>query len=195
MVIETQELAQARNIDRTYRELVTPQDLRDGRSWYRKARRTAREIAADAGVSERVAAGVIAALSPRNAWPVNVASARTLLGVGTGKLAGTYANRRKAERIAAGDFSALQGPKVSRFFRNITGDRQAVTVDTWAMRIALDDATYQTAPRESQVQVTERAYQMAAGWHGLDPRDLQAATWIAYRRAHARADFGADFPA
>jgi hypothetical protein len=99
---------------------------------------------------------------------------------------------RKAQRVAGGELSAITGPKVSRFYRNMLGDGDAVTVDVWACRIAYDDPRRDIAPNEAQVAVLERAYRLAASWCGLRPRELQASTWIAYRRAHG-ADWGADF--
>lgn len=62
-----------------WRKTASADDISAGRDWYPFARRVARDLARAHGVSGDVAAGVIAALSPRCSWPENLAAADTVL--------------------------------------------------------------------------------------------------------------------
>jgi hypothetical protein len=177
-----------------------------GADWYPAAERIARAIAAEGppGIGPARAAAVIAALSPRTRWADNLAYARAALraaqrayGSFLGDLAleglvwtetepyGLTDGRRKAIRILAGErpLDVLGGPKTRAFFRNITGDTRAVTVDVWAARAACG-RWQPTPPNGRRYERIARAYQAAADRLGLEPRTLQAAVWIHVRGSH-----------
>jgi hypothetical protein len=136
--------ARAARIVASYRD-STPAERRLGRQWYPNALDAARAIDPDA--PER-AAGVIAALSPRERWSVNVRNAAQLIGW-IDSDAGleerprlTFeTQQRKAERIGYYEdaLDVLRGPKERAFYKAIVGDPDAVVVDTWAYRIAEGD--------------------------------------------------------
>lgn len=157
-----------------------PQLRAEGLAWYATAHAAAVDLAVRYGTTDRVAAGVIAALSPRLQWSVNLqAAARALAGEDPGTL------RRSAEqasRIIAGEdpLSVLQGPKVRAFYRAIMGDPDAVTLDVWAMRAALG-AEPPAKPSPALRARMERAYRRAAAAVGVPPRDFQAAVWAIAR--------------
>src|SRR5690349_21017448 len=125
------EAAQTRRILAHYR--AADESVRMlGDAWYDQAQQTAEEICPE---DPTMAAGVIAALSPRCQWITNVAWARAVIHAAQNGLpcpaVHTTAMRKQAWRIANGEapLSVLNGPKVRRFFGNINGDRSAVTVD------------------------------------------------------------------
>lgn len=165
---------EARTLVKTWRSI--PKDQRtealNGR-WYRESRRVARALARKHGVSLATAAGVIAALSPRQQWSANVAGADDLLGGGTG--CGFAKNRDKAERIANGErpLDVLSGPKVRAFYRAIMGDQDAAVVDVWMWRamgqnplaptVKYDDAAASLVEAARKVEVAVTAFQ-AAVW-------------------------------
>jgi hypothetical protein len=176
-----------------------------GAAWYDGARLEAERIAAlaPAGVGPVRAAGVIAALSPRTRWAENLQAAEESAGAAArvagaeralwGPLAiegavfgatGWYGlddPRRKAAAILEGraPLDVLGGPKVRAFFRNICGDRRAVTIDVWAARAAAGRWHNSISPY--LYRRLERAYVDAADRRGVDPRALQAAVWIDIR--------------
>jgi hypothetical protein len=76
----------------------------------------------------------------------------------------------------------LNGPKISRFFRNIVGDSNAVTVDVWAQRVATGKAS-NIPPAGLTYTNIELAYQAAALVIGVPARDVQAAVWVWVRGA------------
>lgn len=157
-------------------------DQAAGLAWYDRAHEAAKAILPD---DPSRAAGVIAALSPRAHWRVNLTWAATLVEAAERGDDGpppvhTRQMRAQAWRIALGEapLDVLNGPKVRAFFSNITGDLDQVTVDVWAARAAGHDGPYLTARTYALVA---QAYREAAAILELPPRDMQAAIWIHVR--------------
>lgn len=150
-----------------------------GSGWYRRSRVVARSLARAHGTSLSVAAGVLAAVSPRIRWSSNIAVADALLG---GKpVAGVFgSNLRKAERIIDGEkpLNVLGGDKVRAFYRAIMGDPDAVVLDVWMMRAAGWTKASLT-PRE--YAALSEALTAAAARVGVDPADFQAVVWTHVR--------------
>jgi hypothetical protein len=111
----------------------------------------------------------------------------------------TRTMRAQAWRIAQGErpLDVLNGPKVRAFYANITGNLSAVTVDTWAARVAEGDwrpnpmahlrahAPYAAtdAPQGRRYALIADAYREAAALLGHAPRDVQAAVWVHVRQS------------
>ncbi len=120
----------------TYRR-ATPDQVARGHAWYSAAHDFALEL--DPSNLER-AAGVIAALSPRLSWELNMRQAKRayLLGEATGGLGNSC---RSATRILNGEHwtEVLRGPKVRAFAASIIDphDSGAVVIDRHALSIAL----------------------------------------------------------
>ena len=178
--------AMVRRITRAYRA-SRPAHRAAGLGWYAEAWRVAGQIWPE---RPDLAAGVIAALSPRCQWSTNVVWARALIAAArSGQQCPpvhTTAMRAQAWRIANGEapLSVLQGPKVRAFWANITGDTDAVTVDVWAVRAAMGPTA---APygriTPAQYRLTADAYRRAAAILGITPRECQAAVWVHVRGA------------
>lgn len=175
---------------RLYRS-ATPATIAAGESWYRAA-----QDAAAAIFPERpdIAAGVIAALSPRCQWTTNVRWARAVVHAALSgqecPRVSTMDNRRAAWRIANGadPLNVLNGPKVSRFYRNIMADMSCATVDVWMMRALLTDSEIprnakgeMQAPGRRMYRALESALQRAAQIAGTSAAMLQAVLWILAR--------------
>lgn len=165
-----------------------PETLAAGRAWYPQARRYARELAATYGTTEHRAAGVLAALSPRCVWAHNRTQAAAVLerwstGAETPPAVGLGLGRARAWSIAHGSrpLDVLGGPKVRAFYRNLTGDLNAVTVDVWAMRVL--GIGHNPTPREYPAAVD--AYRAAARIIGEEPATVQAVAWCVVRGAAA----------
>lgn len=167
-----------------------PDAVADGLAWYRTARSTARALAREHGTTLATAAGVVAALSPRNRWSVNVSQAARVLEAaaapaGRCPRVSTTLNRERAWRIARGErpLDVLGGPKVRSFYRNIVGDRSAVTVDVWAARVV--GVTEAELGRIGGYELVADAYRAAGVELGWAPCDVQAVAWVAVRGAAA----------
>lgn len=150
---------------------ATPADLASGLAWYDRAAQAAEYIWPQ---DPNRAAGVIAALSPRCQWATNVMWAAQVIDAAQSGAAcprvHTLTQRRIAWAIATGGdpLTLLTGPKVSRFYRNITGDHSVVTVDVWAARVA-EGRNVKGSPRGARYDAIERAYQNAARARRDDP--------------------------
>ncbi len=171
-------------------ELATPSDVEAGATWYADAHDVVDAIvAARPDLSREHAAAVIAHLSPRTPWGRNVAGAMAL--VTTGSAPGCLgANVRRASNAleSSNPLGTLKGPKIRRFALNILGDREAVTVDVWAARVALGERFDDPELLLSRVGVfdaVEHAYRLAARRVGVDPTTMQATTWIVARNGRA----------
>lgn len=171
-----------RRILRTF-DRATKSDVERGARWYDDAAQLVASLSTRE-VSLEQAASVLSALSPRTSWERNVAGATALLKSGPQAaldLGCTRANVEKARR-AKRDGLAVFGPtspKTGRFARNFLGDREAVTVDVWAMRVVDLDEGLLT--RKGAYDAIEHAYRLAARRRGVEPATMQATTWILAR--------------
>ncbi len=167
---------------------ATPADLEAGARWYDDAGVVARDVALSGGVSAEHAAAVVAHLSPRTPWARNVAGAAALVtsGQAPGCLSANVGRARRALSSAA-PLDTLQGPKTRAFAANILGDRDAVTVDVWAARVALGDRPDldQVLRRAGMYDALAHCYRLAARRVGVDPVTMQATTWVVARNGRA----------
>jgi hypothetical protein len=169
-------------------QAATAADLAAGRAWYRRARAAVGRIADASGIPPPLVAGVVAALSPRCKWRINVVwAARLCFARAAGcpcPPVGIGHCRAKAWAIAGGADPAdvLRGPKVTRFWACLTGGPGCgVAVDVWAARAACGRAFNGRAPADRHYLDIERAYQLAAAVAGMSARDFQAAIWVHIR--------------
>lgn len=162
---------------------------RAGRHWYDSAEAEARAIAAElpSGLGKVAAAGILAALSPRAQWSVNVRwawvvairrsyHAFTL----TPPAVGLPLGRKAAWGIAWGEppSAHLRGPKVRAFWRAIAGDRDAAVIDIWMLR-AMGIETPTVSP--AQYERCAEALREAARRVRVPTRDFQATIWMQIR--------------
>ena len=174
------------NIIRVYLA-ATAQHVAEGLTWYRDAHKLACELDPD---NPSRAAGVIAALSPRESWTRNVYLATLLYERGGDLQDGTLSsNLDKARRIYAGEdpLDVLGGAKVRAFFTLINNpdDAETVCVDRHAFDVAVgrktDDKARQVLGRKGMYERFARAYRRAAEVLGVTPAQVQAVTWVAWR--------------
>lgn len=177
----------ANRIRATYQR-ATPADAEAGARWYSEGESLINELAVEHRLTREAVAAVVAHLSPRTTWGRNVEGARKLLA--TGEAPGclrSNVDRALTALDAADPLATLNGPKTYRFALNLLGDREAVTVDVWAVRVALGD-------REDAERVLgwvgiydaiEHAYRVAAQYVGVDPTTMQATTWVVARNGRA----------
>lgn len=168
---------------------ATTADRYEGLLWYARARTLAGKL--DHG-RYRIGAGVLSALSPNQSWEINIRLARNAF---MGELQGTYgANLDKARRILAGEtpLSVLGGNKTKDFYRCIVsaGRTNAVCIDRHAIAICLGrEATHteqriesETGKRRIAYVGYADAYRSLAPTLSLWPSQLQAITWVTWRR-------------
>lgn len=180
---------------------ATDDDKENGIAWYREALAAGKAIAEKHDVSIRVVVGVIAALSPNNKWHRNVQDADRLIGA---YLAGeecfsvpccTYNKmQEKAWRILQEMpqddqlvMHILNGQKIVSFFSNIMG-YDTCTIDGHALNIARGERVALTDSRtnigKKLYAELQDAYNVAAHSVGLKAYEMQAITWVVWRRMH-----------
>ncbi len=199
---------------------ATPANIADGAKWYGSdSMALVRDLSVLGGISPEAAASVLAQTSPRTTWSRNVAVATAIVqSWGMSVSAGLSAEDRDAAVMAAGracggmsanitralialsaahegecPISTINGPKTNAFARNLLGDRNAVTVDVWAVRIALnptwargeDDMSELILNRAGMYQAVAQAYRIAANRRNVDATDMQATTWIVVRNGRS----------
>lgn len=165
-----------------------------GRGWYADARHFAETRALAHGITVGQLADLISVLSPQKAWTQNLDEVDRFLSAWSAgedldsvRAFCTRLQRTKIRSIlTTGD--GLRGPKVTAFRTNIIDPfSNAVTVDSWAVRIALADPSHNgSISSEALYRAYAGAYRLAAETLGLLPADLQAITWVSYRRLHGR---------
>jgi len=154
--------------------------------WYLGAMEELRSVFGD---DAELVAGLIAATSPGQRVATNINLAMTAYAqYKTGQpivLRANYASSLlpNVHRILRGE--PLSGEKVTNFRLNILGDTQAVTNDTWMMRV-LGLSTKAIAGKENAPTTTE--YRLMTEWVtqlakdvGVTPRDMQGALWVAIK--------------
>lgn len=170
--------------------LASADDLREGLSWYF----TAHDLAAILSPADRaMGAGVIAALSPMMGWETNMRQANLAFERGTADGLGLTRNTAKANRILAGEnpLDVLGGDKVRAFYSTILDPRgyDVPVIDRHAFDIAAgrvtDEAARSTLSRKGQYARFGAVYVDAARAVGVSASQMQAITWVAWRRLKA----------
>lgn len=179
-------------VDMTYVENIiavyaraTPDEIDNGAAWYEMAHDIALDIS---GGNAYQGAGVISAFSPRQQWHINIRNARNAFatGIATGH---TKAMCSLAQRILDGEYAmdVLKGDKQRAFCDAIaTGGKSTIaTIDRHAHDIAVGHCDFTDGTRKiGKVLYREMsaAYAEAADSLAISTNQLQAITWVTWRR-------------
>lgn len=157
--------------------------------WYASQRYVLLGIANEYGVSLDTVAYVTATLSPALSWEKNLESTKAFFDEWFGRCNN---NRQTAygsnvKKCSEYMFGLRQGTptgrKVSCFYRNLMGDKQALTLDRHAIRAArMGIRNFERESGEQKIcqqefAVVENAYRKAAKLMGVSPAYLQALVW------------------
>ena len=193
-----------RNILAVY-SLASRGEIVEGREWYDRAFKVAESIGETHGIDTRKSAAVIAALSPSNRWSRNMVDAENLVrafSIGGRDEAenvkcATYGKMKdKAIRILEGNISdietTLKGQKITAFYRCIMGSQDTVCVDGHAYciwfgdRMVLSDVP--NIGKKMYAEITsdyvEAARILTESGNPITCYEVQAVTWVAWRRLH-----------
>ena len=182
--------------------LATTQEKIDGAKWYSSANEIAMNLAVEYGLTLQTTAGVIAALSPRNKWSRNVIDAENLIETFARdpesavniKVCTFNKNKEKALNILKADQDfytenvrdILKGPKLIEFFNCILGVED-VCIDGHAYcifngsRTSLKDVPSIGVKLRKEIKSD---FKKAAAKFKITPAEMQAITWVAWRRIH-----------
>lgn len=168
-------------------DAATDEQMRYGLEWYSTAHTFCVGLSERYGITLEAAAGIVAALSPRVEWGLNLRMADEL--VRTGDTGGIRGNVRKAQRILAGEHpsAVLGGPKVRAFYDNVVRPTtsQEVTIDRHAIDAILgevgDDRSRRVLERAGAYEQAADIYRRAAALRNVPAHVMQAVCWVAWR--------------
>ena len=189
-----------RNIIATYK-LATPSEIKEGIALYLNATTDCKNIAIKYDLPIHIVIGVTSALSPNNKWSRNIVNANDLCkafidgnDMDSIKVSTYHRMKQKAWHILKTmptydeTITILNGKKIVSFFRNISGDETDITIDGHARNIYYNDRQGLTTPntniRKLEYLDIQKAYLRASKKLGIKAYELQAITWVAWRRKH-----------
>lgn len=138
--------------------------------------------------------GVIAALSPLKSWEENKKITISFLDKGISNHTKVMTNKAKAIMQSDGDISTisdiLRGSKITSFFLNILDPvyNTGVTIDRHAVSLAVGRELQGDALQMSikQYNFFVNAYRIASVKLGVKPLQVQAVTWVEWRKHKKR---------
>ena len=189
-----------KNIIAIYK-LAKPSEIKHGLTWYVNANSDCKEIAEKLELPLHIVIGVVSALSPNNKWERNVINAEDLCtafingqDMDSIKVSTYHKMKEKAWSILETmpnyeeTIEILNGKKIVSFFRNISGDETDITIDGHARNIYYNDKQGLTTPntniKKNEYKDIQKAYARASKKLGIKAYELQAITWVAWRRIH-----------
>ena len=189
-----------KNIIAIYK-LAKPSEIKHGLTWYVNANSDCKEIAEKLELPLHIVIGVVSALSPNNKWERNIINAEDLCtafingqDMDSIKVSTYHKMKEKAwsilETMPTYDetIEILNGKKIVSFFRNISGDETDITIDGHARNIYYNDKQGLTTPntniKKNEYKDIQKAYLRAFKKLGVKAYELQAITWVAWRRIH-----------
>lgn len=166
---------------------------RANRVWYEAAHTFCVGLSRRYNVSIQTAAAVVAVLSPRLEWGLNMRYAELYLE--TGDAPTFFSTKAKLARIMAGETldQVQKGRKVAAFYDNIVNPTTSrkVTIDRHAYDIAEGlsgtNQDRKALDRKGVYDEIEAAYVEAAAKVGILPHELQAVVWVAHKRSKVYA--------
>ena len=189
-----------KNIIAIYK-LAKPSEIKHGMTWYLNANLYCKKISDELDIPLHIVVGVMSALSPNNKYERNIIDAHYLCktfldgnDMDSIKVS-TYHNMKKKawhilEQMPTYEETIiiLNGRKIISFFKNIMGDETEITIDGHARNIYYNDRQGLTTPntniKKLEYQDIQKAYQRASKKIGIKAYELQAITWVTWRRIH-----------
>lgn len=189
-----------KNIIAIYK-LANASEIKHGLTWYVNANTDCMRIANTLELPLHIVIGVVSALSPNNKWERNIVNAEDLCNafingqdMDSIKVSTYHKMKQKAwhilETMPSYDetITILNGKKIVSFYRNISGDETDITIDGHARNIYYNDRQGLTTPntniRKLEYLDIQKAYLRASKKLGIKAYELQAITWVAWRRIH-----------
>jgi len=185
---------------KTIYELATPEERKHGFTWYKIANIECLKIADKFEMPLYIVVGVVAALSPNNKWDRNITNGHDLIEafingdhMESVKVSTYHKMKEKAWCILESmpDYEEikrqLNGQKIVCFFENIMGE-DTCTIDGHARNIYYGERIGLTNDKtnigKKEYQFLQSEYKKLANQYGIKAYEMQAITWVAWRRLH-----------
>jgi hypothetical protein len=174
-----------------YMDVATVLETKQGMSWYHDARMLCVELSSVYPVTLSQVSQCISVLSPQKKWETNKLEVVALFNQvfnGVKPTFGFFATHKQVQEckdIIKGKFAIpYKRTKTYSFADNIASqDSDEVTIDRHALRVAYDSQDA-SIDKVSPVQYREAraAYKIVADSIGLKAFEVQAITWVVYKR-------------
>lgn len=174
-------------------DLANDNERIDGRSWYSRASAFIQTLADNHNRTVADTAAIFAVLSPSTTLEQNIIDTVNVMGKNDDVPVGTYGPQH-LKALGVRDLGitpaeVLGENKTAAFWANLVNPNTAgrVTVDRHAARVAAGwtmnaEESYYYVNTPAKYSIMERAYQIAAERLDLLPHQLQAITWLTYKR-------------
>ncbi len=155
----------------------------NSKNWYID---TQRFLQGTFGIDYKLFAGILAATSPQVTVQMNWnLTCRIYHDYKAGRepnLAGCMRyHKPNVRRVLAGE--PLSGRKVQNFYQNLIGNFNAVTIDTWMLRLfGWYNRHTRKTPTKNQYDRMARAFCKIARANDFEPAEFQAILWVKYRK-------------
>lgn len=184
-------------------DLATPEEIKNGKAWYANAQADAKQASIDTGIPLSTMVGVFAALSPSHHWERNrIAAPYMVHGFINGdnreeiySHISTYPKMKDKAWSIIKDMletdedilTRLNGQKIKSFYECIMG-YDACCIDGHALNIwryeRVGLTTNKTGISKKLYAEIQGDYVRVAKKLGMKAYELQAITWVAWRRIH-----------
>lgn len=183
------------SILRFYSE-ATDNEIEDGKQWYFNANDWASELSKNTNSGLSSVVGILAALSPACSWEVNKRNTTDFILWKQGLISrpklstyGQFVNKATAIWEGGEPEKVLNGKKITAFYHNILNPHaeEKVCIDRHAYKVAtgsLKGGGVRITPK--QYEIIQEAYRRTAETIGLIPNQIQAITWVTYKRIVGR---------
>jgi len=160
------------------------------RHWYRQQTKFLKYRFGD---NWKLVAGLLAATSPRvklrTSWDWSMAIYDAVIVGREPDLSMLFpCHESNVKRILAGE--ELSGDKVKRFYQNLIGNLEVVTIDTWMIRLWKIDCGTHGSPWPAKYRRLERVFQRWSRSKGEKPADMQAMLWNYIRKREGKNPVG-----
>jgi len=173
-------------------KLATPKEVYNGVKWYSDAQYQAKEISMKYDIKLSTVVGVISALSPNNKWDRNIQNADALIKayldgehIESVKVSTYHTMKAKAWSIL--DDMLSSNEDIKSFYECIMGF-DACCIDGHALNIWRGERFGLTSDKtnigKKLYAEIQNDYVETAEKLGLKAYELQAITWVAWRRIH-----------
>jgi hypothetical protein len=168
----------------------------NGMQWYKNAKNTICTIADKYGIHHKIAIAVTSALSPRCIWESNIKDLENVLKWYTDKNKRSYPkvttynqNRNKAINILMNEnTNVFNTAKTFNFFNNIMypENKDYITIDGHSINIYYGKigAVKNKHFTDKYYYRIAKAYKKIAAKYDILPNQLQAITWLSFKRIH-----------
>ena len=185
-----------KNIER-YFKLANETEIENGLNWYSNSHNCISEIADIYGIEHEIAYAVTSALSPRCTWENNLKDLERVLQWHTSFNKKSYlpsvttykGNVRKAINILQSkNTNVFRTPKTFNFFHNLLNPKsnEYITIDGHSInvyygRVGMVKNKHFTKKYYNRIAT---AYRRVAQKYNMLPCQMQAITWLAFKRTH-----------